>query len=155
MTSGVVYHGGSYSIAQEFRDALVLYTSPNEELAKSYVGMSVDRFGPGASLQKFNVSFTPATEDYCLSYGERKFGLDTSYVPASLFDVNLQDWEKVDRLIKFLKGHGYDGAIMTDIAYGSAPQLEGESWILFSPRCIKSVVESLERLDDRIMRRLS
>jgi hypothetical protein len=141
MTSGTVYHGGSYAPGKEFKDSLVLYTSPNEALAKSYVDMSVDRFGPGAALQKFNVSFNPATEEYCLNLGER-YGLDVSYTPASLFDVNLQDRGKLYNFIRILERQGYTGAIMGDIAYGE--EIEGEAWIFFSPRCIKSIAEAKE-----------
>lgn len=120
-----VYHGGTFDGRGDSR---ILYTSPNKDLAESYVSMSRDRFDKGKLLELTITLDHPAPENVVMMYA-KDVGIDPEEcLPASIFDREL--WgNKVDRLREALIHKGYDGAILDDIGYGV--QIQDKAYILF------------------------
>jgi hypothetical protein len=114
----------------------VTYYSPNKELAESYVDMH-----DGGRLTKHDITISnPAlwevirSEAIKLRFDEEEVD---DYTPASVFDTNLFGEVPVRKLVDTLKQLGYDGAILTDIAYGK--NITDQAYVVFnSPAQIKS-----------------
>ena len=125
-TAAHLYNGGSGKPGR-----FVTYYTPNKEMAESYVAMFNDRYGRGGQLNEVDVNFAhPAPWDLIQEVAD-EIGLDNGeYTPASIFDEQLHGARLVSQLLAKLKGMGYDGAILDDIAYGK--QIQDKAWIKFS-----------------------
>lgn len=119
----------------EGHTARVQYSTRNKDMAASYVDMSNDRFGSGASLHEVEISISnpaPASEIESIA---KSIGIDNEFnTPASVFDAELHGRQNVDRLVDELERRGYDGAILPDIAYGT--EIEDDAFISFSKKSI-------------------
>jgi hypothetical protein len=146
-----VYHGGTSE-----HSAAVTYYTINKEMAQSYVEMSNDRFGSGGELHEARITIAkPATQDV-ISREALKVGIENEmYTPASVFDSELHGETEVKQLVRRLTQLGYDGAVLTDIAYGK--EIEDKAYIVFhghvakaSPPLWRQIHEIADRAEPKV-----
>lgn len=126
ITDTTVFHGG---IADH--KGIVTYFTKNKEMAESYVEMSNDRFGGGGSLHKVQLTLNKPAGESDVAKAAEGLGIENEYyTPASIFDTSLHGKGPVSALVRRLKYAGYDGAVLTDIAYGK--QIEDQAFIRFN-----------------------
>jgi hypothetical protein len=114
---GAIFHSGSYKAGDPIDG--VLYTSPNKNVASSYLDMYKDRFGKGGKTSALSTTANnPAPQDLVEKLA-KKYGIDNEYnTPASVFDQSLHDKGAIDSLVKDLTKRGYDSTVLPDIPYG-------------------------------------
>lgn len=109
----------------------VTYYTTSPTMAQSYADMYNDRFGDGGAVHEKHVVINNPAPEELINQLAARYGIeDNGYTPASVFDNNLNGDGPVAKLVGALKGRGYDGAILMDIAYGR--QEEGLAHIVFS-----------------------
>lgn len=125
-TAAEMFNGGSLT-----HRGVVTYWTPNKEMAESYVDMYNDRYGKGGKLNVGDINVKNPASAEVISAEATKLGIDNEmYTPASIFDINLHGQNEVKALVRALRGMGYDGAILDDIAYGK--QISAPAYIVFN-----------------------
>lgn len=120
-----VYHGGVKT-----HSAAVTYYTTNREMAESYVAMSNDRFGSGGAVHEARITLKNPAPAAIIEREAQKLGIDNSlYTPASVFDAELHGEQEVRQLVRRLGQLEYDGAVLSDIAYGK--QIEDQAYVVF------------------------
>jgi hypothetical protein len=120
-----VYRGGVITHSAE-----VTYHTTNREMAESYVQMSNDRFGEGGALHESKLTIDKPAPEAVIQKIAKSVGIDNAfYTPASVFDAEIHGKGPVKELVTELKKQGYDGTVLTDIAYGK--EIEDKAYIKF------------------------
>ena len=112
------WHGGTYVPGEEIKKPL--FTSPNKDLAKSYI---YDDFGnvKGAVRGMKHDAKKPAGEKELIEIAQRLgIDVDRDNSPLSLLDAGMYGKRDVNRLIKELRKEGFDSAEGIDVGAGTS-----------------------------------
>lgn len=125
---GDLYHGGDIQRGELLNRPL--FMTPDREMAQSYA----DFKSKTGNVQKLNPGIRKPAPERLVNAAARRYVPENAaqgYTPASAFDINLHDPERVMSMIRELERRGYDAAVASDVGMGGQGAREAPAVVRF------------------------